>query len=81
MMSLLFIDMLGRRNSSKGQSLGIALSKLLGSACASIFFFMTGFTSFYWVALFLSIFFYDSLYTVMLYRKIQAERRAALQTA
>ncbi len=38
MMSLLFLEMLQRRDSLRGQSLCIALFKLLGTACASLVF-------------------------------------------
>ena len=38
MMSILFINMLNRRNSLSGQSLGIAVFKMLGTALASIGF-------------------------------------------
>jgi len=73
MMSALFIAMALRRNSMSGQSLGIALSKLLGSLLASTYFYFwvlvgPGELTFYWVALFVLIFFYDSIYTVLLLR-------------
>lgn len=38
MMSILFVAMLVRRNSLRGQGLGIAVSKLLGTACATLAF-------------------------------------------
>ena len=38
MMSILFVAMLFRRNSLRGQGLGIAVSKLLGTACATLAF-------------------------------------------
>jgi hypothetical protein len=70
MMSALFIGMALRRNSLSGQSVPIALSKLLGTALASVYFyfFIPGATTFYWIVLFVLIFVYDSIYTVLLLR-------------
>jgi hypothetical protein len=68
MMSALFIAMALRRNNLSGQSVPIAVAKLLGSALAStyFYFYVPGATTFYWVALFVLVFFYDSIYTVLL---------------
>lgn len=40
MMSILFITMLYRRRSLRGQSISIAICKLIGTACASLAFFL-----------------------------------------
>jgi hypothetical protein len=68
MMSILFISMWIRRGDDRGQSVGIAVSKMLGSAFASLYFLMTGFTTFYWVSLFVLIFCYDLFYLWLVLR-------------
>lgn len=68
MMSVLFICMLFRRRSLRGQSLSIALCKCLGTACASLAFY---FYSAPWQHsvllpfLYVVTFFYDVLYVGM----------------
>jgi len=78
MMSLLFLDMLLRRGSLRGQSLYIALCKLLGTACASLTF-----AFFVPVApypqslllrfLYVAILAADSVYVVAVYHRCLAE--------
>jgi hypothetical protein len=68
MMSALFVYMLMLRNSTAGQSLAIALSKQLGTALASLYFYMSGITGFFWIGLYILIFVWDSVYTVMMMR-------------
>lgn len=70
LMSVLFIDMLYRRKSLRGQSLGIAISKMVGTALASLAFVLyadrfrgsalMGF-------LYVSIFAYDLVYVVQVW--------------
>ncbi len=68
MMSVLFIAMLARRNSVAGQSMYIAFFKWLGTLAPTILVWLaTG--SGLLLALGISIFFYDVVYGVMLYRK------------
>jgi len=67
LMSALFVEMVLRRNSAAGQSLPIALSKLLGTALGSIFFYnYFKAQDSYWVTLYVLCFLYDSLYVVLL---------------
>jgi len=79
LMSVLFIGMLAKRNSSKGQSMTIAVCKWLGTLCPTILFGVLGGTketaapnSFILVTGLLCSFF-DILYIAMLARSSSAE--------
>jgi hypothetical protein len=70
MMSVLFIAMLYRRRSTRGQSIGIAIAKMVGTACASAQFFFYGpaeFQNAVLYALYLGCFAFDALYLACLY--------------
>jgi hypothetical protein len=69
LMSVLFIVMLYRRRTLRGQSLGIALCKLLGTALASLAFLIAPFAIHSPLLLFLCIstFVYDGMYVVMVF--------------
>ncbi len=72
LMSILFIAMLLNRDSLKGQSIYIALFKMLGTGVSSLaFYFYQPISqgSFLLSFLFVSIFIYDSIYLGMIYRK------------
>lgn len=67
-MSILFIDMLVRRNSIEGQSMGIAIFKWLGTAAPTILFYMdTG--SNLVLALGVLVFVFDAIYIAILYQR------------
>ena len=69
-MSILFIDMLVRRNSVEGQSMAIAVFKWLGTAAPTILFYLdTG--SDLVLALGVAVFVFDLLYIGMLYQKFR----------
>ncbi len=69
MMSVLFVSMLIRRNSVSGQSMYIAIFKMLGTLLASILFFMVFSTLVLLTFLYLAILTFDIIYVVMLYGK------------
>ena len=72
MMSILFIVMLFRRDDLRGQSIFIALFKMIGTALSSIAFYLYASIaqgSVLLAFLFVSIFVYDLIYTVMVYQK------------
>jgi hypothetical protein len=78
MMSLLFLDMLLRRGSLRGQSLYIALCKLLGTACASLTFALFVPVALYQQSLLLRFLYVailaaDGIYVVAVYRRCVAE--------
>jgi hypothetical protein len=75
-MSATFVAMVLRRNNTAGQSLAIALTKLLGGVMGSAYMYMSHFDSLYWITLYVVIFLLDSLYTVLV-----ARLRGAPQTA
>src|SRR5262249_15705413 len=75
MMSALFIAMLRRRNDIKGQSVYIALSKMLGTFTA----FLTVPYSELLTLLYLVTFCLDLIYTILLYDKCQAGALTARQ--
>ncbi|GHO96332.1 hypothetical protein KSF_063800 [Reticulibacter mediterranei] len=80
MMSALFILMLYRRGSLRGQSIAIAVTKLLGTALASLAFFLYTTISHNSVLLpflYVSILVYDMIYVAMVYK----QQRAAKQTS
>lgn len=69
MMSVLFVAMLLRRQNVKGQSIYIALFKLVGTLLPSILFFMRFPNSVLLNFLYISIFVFDCIYAVLLYAK------------
>jgi len=74
LMSVLYITGLVQRNSTTGQSMYIALSKMLGSTAASFLFFTYYPESMFLLFLYISIFIFDWMYIVMLYRKFKELR-------
>jgi hypothetical protein len=75
-MSYLFIDMLARRGSAAGQSIYIALCKLLGSALPAIRLHFTLPEQKVLHGLFLVVLVLDSLYVVMLYERCRLAGRS-----
>jgi hypothetical protein len=69
MMSVLFVSMLLKRNNVRGQSMYIALFKMLGTLLPSILFFMHFPSSYLLTFLYIAIFTFDFIYVVMLYAK------------
>jgi len=69
MMSVLFIAMLLKRRDVSGQSVYIALFKMLGTLLPSLLFYLRFPTSVLLNSLYVSIFVFDSIYLVMLYPK------------
>lgn len=69
LMSVLFVSLLLRRNSVSGQSIYIALFKLIGTVLPSILFFMYFPESVLLTYLYVSIFIFDLIYVLLLYRK------------
>jgi peptidoglycan/LPS O-acetylase OafA/YrhL len=83
MMSVLFLAMLYRRRSLRGQSLSIAICKLLGTACASLAFFFFSSLSHRSVLLpflYVAIFVYDLLYVGMVYRQQRVKKEASQES-
>jgi len=66
MMSVLFMARLAWLNTTRGQSMFIALTKMFGTAAASAYWYWQGKTQVLWVALFVSIYIFDLVYTTML---------------
>ena len=69
MMSVLFVSMLLKRGDVSGQSVYIALFKMLGTLLPSILFFLRFPSSVLLNFLYVSIFIFDLIYLVMLYMK------------
>jgi hypothetical protein len=69
MMSVLFISMLLKRRDVSGQSIYIALFKMLGTLLPSILFFLRFPASVLLNFLYVSIFIFDFIYVAMLYEK------------
>jgi hypothetical protein len=72
MMSVLFLTMLYRRRSLRGQSMSIAVCKLLGTGFASLAFFLFSSLSHQSVLLpflYVAIFVYDIIYMGMVYKQ------------
>lgn len=72
LMSILFIKLLLKRSDQRGQTIYIAIFKLFGTASASLAFYLfdpirKG--SILLNSLYLSIFFFDTLYVMMIYQK------------
>ncbi|MEH2416593.1 transmembrane-type terpene cyclase [Nostoc sp.] len=77
MMSILFIDMLLRRNTLLGQSIFIALSKMIGTTFASIGFYIANPTrrgSLLLLFLYSAIFVFDLIYIMMVAIKLKQTR-------
>jgi hypothetical protein len=74
MMSVMFVSMLLRRNNVSGQSIYIALLKMIGTLLPSILFFLLLPASLLLNFLYVAIFIFDLIYFVMLYRKCLAAR-------
>lgn len=72
LMSALFVQMLWRRNNADGQSVYIALCKLIGTAIPSVYFYLLFPSSPLLIYLFIIIFLLDAVYLVQLYRKLQS---------
>lgn len=73
MMSALYVAMLVRRDSVAGQSLYIALFKMIGTVLASILFFRLVPTSALLNFLYVAIFVFDLMYAVMLYQMLRRD--------
>lgn len=73
MMSILFVYLLLKRNSSAGQSLYIAICKLIGTVIPSIFFHLLFPNSCLLHFLFFTILIFDVIYCVMLYLQLKSE--------
>jgi hypothetical protein len=76
MMSVLFIVMLYNRNDLRGQSIFIALFKMLGTAIISLAFYQyqpISQGSFILPFLFISVFIYDLIYVILIYQKCQEQ--------
>lgn len=73
-MSMLFISMLLSRDNVRGQSMYIAIAKTIGTACASIAFYLSGSSSMLLIFLYVSIFLFDLVYAVLLYIKIKEQQ-------
>lgn len=69
MMSVLFVFMLLERNSVSGQSMYIAIFKMLGSLSASLLFFQHYSSSILLNFLYVTISIFDCIYVVLLYLK------------
>jgi hypothetical protein len=69
LMSVAFIDMLYRRRSLRGQSLSIAICKMLGTGMSSLAFLVAPFSSHSTLLpfLYISIFIYDAVYVALVY--------------
>ncbi|MCX2741713.1 transmembrane-type terpene cyclase [Pontibacter anaerobius] len=71
LMSVLFIHLLLRRNGPQGQSLYIALSKMIGTVFPSILLYLYFPESYFLILLYVSIFIFDMAYLLLLYFKIK----------
>ncbi|MBN1430160.1 MAG: hypothetical protein JXB07_17455 [Anaerolineae bacterium] len=69
MMSVMFVTMLLRRNDVSGQSIYIALFKMIGTILPSILFYSFFPTSFLLNTLYIAIVIFDVIYLVLLYNK------------
>ena len=72
LMSVLFIHLLVKRNSPLGQSLYIALSKMIGTLFPSVLLYLYFPKAYLLVLLYISIFVFDLLYFLLLYFKTKA---------
>jgi len=69
MMSVLFVVMLRRRNDLSGQSLYIAVFKMIGTILPAIMLYARNPASLLMNTLYISIFMFDALYIMLLYAK------------
>jgi hypothetical protein len=84
MMSVLFIPMLFRRGSLRGQSLAIALCKLIGTAFASLAFYLYSVPYHHSVLLpflYIATFVYDALYVGLVYMRLRTATKIAQKPA
>lgn len=72
MMSVLFIFMLAERADARGQSLYIALCKMIGTIFVALLFFARDPNSLLMNSLYLSIFLLDGVYVILLYTKLKS---------
>ena len=72
LMSVLFILMLLRRNNIAGQSIYIALFKMIGTVLSSILFYLYFPKSYLLTLLYLAILVYDLIYFFLLYARTKA---------
>ena len=73
MMSILFVRMYLKRYSVQGQSIYIALAKLVGTVFPSVLFYLYFPKSFLLTLLYLGIFVFDLVYVGLLYQHIRKE--------
>ena len=73
-MSMLFIHMLLSDRSAAGQSMYIAISKMIGTACASISIYLLQPSSILLAFLYVSIFVFDLVCSILLYLKIKEQQ-------
>jgi hypothetical protein len=78
-MSMLFIYMLLSRNNVRGQSIYIAIAKMIGTACASLAVYQSLSSSILLNFLYLAILLFDGVYTVMLHSKLRELKIIAWQ--
>lgn len=73
-MSMLFIYMLWSRDSVAGQSMYIAIAKMIGTVCASLSVYLLQPSSILLAFLYVSIFVFDWVYLVLLYLKMREQQ-------
>ncbi|MBD2566260.1 hypothetical protein H6G95_38165 [Nostoc linckia FACHB-391] len=84
LMSILFIDMLTKRNTVRGQSIFIAIIKMRGTLLASIGFYINHPTqgrSLLFIFLYTAIFVFDLIYVGMIAMKIKSLEKKKLNRA
>ena len=72
LMSVLFIQLLLRRNSHEGQSIYIALSKMVGTLFPSVLLYLYFPDAYLLNLLYVSIFIFDMIYFILLYFKVKS---------
>jgi hypothetical protein len=77
LMSVLFIHMLRRRRSARGQSMGIAIFKMLGTLAACAGTLLRDLDTPFLTVLFVAIFVTDLVYTLLLWRVVAVAEDAA----
>ena len=91
-MSVLYIEMILKRKSSAGQSLYIAVAKLLGTVFADLAFVVAPFPNaehpgtpapgeLLWPLLYIAIFVFDAIYVALIYRQLKKEGRKPWEKA
>lgn len=73
-MPMLFIYMLLSRGNIKGQSMYIALTKMIGTVCASVAIYLSLPSSILLIFLYLGILVFDLVYSVLLHNKVKEQR-------